>query len=403
MLLLLHSIVSHIIIIASSCARADRYYMQPKAYSYASHHHTRSESFLDRRLLRLRGGENDVTTASTNQLASPAAKSPYEYVPVTALDDYGQSTQLRHAMESAKRYGTPVLACLCCTGNESPKEDAILICSLQRPRLGVIASSYEPNGIVTKEKVKDKNIHSSIQGLVRVLTTRDDSNTVAPIPRHSLHTALVATGLQADASFLINKLQTHAISKYWFRYDVLPRGEMILRMVREILLDFLGYDWREEMGSSSSSGGIGSAAPSYNDDEEESTRAGRPLGVCTFLLELDSSNFEESPSLTVIKANGSSERYAAHAMGVGSDLGNKRLCQKWRKSISDVCAKEMMRTILKEIAVEKGWLPEENRDKKDYATENESYESLGESYGSDLTIVCETVTRDGIAVDYFNL
>ena len=399
MVLLVNSIVSYIIIIASSCAQANRYYLQPKTYAYTSY--TRSTSFLDRRLLRLRGGENNVTTTSQNQ--SPA-KSPYEYVPVTALDEYGQSTQLRHAMESAKRHGTPVLACLCCTGNDGKsKEDAILICSLQRPRLGVIASSHEPNGIVTKDKTKNKKIHSSIRGMVRVLTTRDDSDNVAPIPRHSLHTALVATGLQADTSFLINKLQTHAISKYWFRYNVLPQGEMILRMVREILLDFLGYDWNEEMGSSSLSGGIGSAASSYNDDQEESTRAGRPLGVCTFLLELDSSNLEECPSLTVIKANGSPERYVAYAMGIGSGLGNKRLSQKWRKAISDAHAKDIMRTILKEIAVEKGWLPEGNKYKKDDAIGNEISQSLGESYGTDLTIVYETVTRDGIEVDYFKL
>ena len=35
--------------------------------------------------------------------------SPFEYVPVTALDDYGRSTQLRHAVESSTRHDRPGL------------------------------------------------------------------------------------------------------------------------------------------------------------------------------------------------------------------------------------------------------------------------------------------------------
>lgn len=354
--------------------------------------------------LRFRGGANDVTT-TTQRLPSSSTdgKSPYEYVPVTALDDYGQSTQLRHAIQSAARYGTPVLACLCCTntcdGSETKTQNAVLVCSLQRHRPGVVGNSYHYNSIVRDASRSD--VHPSIQGVVKILATRDDSVTrisdpATAMPQHSLQAALIATGLQSDSNFLIIKLQSHLISKYWFRYDALPYGEVLLRMVREILLDFLGYDWSEEVGSSSLSGGIGSAAPSANDNENDSARAGRPLGVCTFLLELDQRASNDPPSLTVIKANGSSDKYVAYAMGIGSDLGNKRLSQRWRRGMSVDEAEDSMREILKEIAVDRGWLPEDDAKNES----NITVESLDENSGKDLTIVIETVSRDGIDTKY---
>lgn len=77
-------------------------------------------------------------------------------------------------------------------------------------------------------------------------------------------------------------------------------------------------------------GGIGSAAPSYDEQDEEngnggssSSRAGRPLGVSSFLLGIDPSSGKQIPSsLTVIKANGASQQYEANDMGVGSQLAN---------------------------------------------------------------------------------
>ena len=185
--------------------------------------------------------KNEVTnkqkqTATTS--TSNTEQSPFEYIPITALNDYGQSTQLKNAMESASRFGTPVLACICCQDNENEvdntdqsKEDridnTIVVCSLQRPRPGVIATSPPicSSSITTKTSSSSKSsIHSSIQGMVRILSTRDDihPNSIPydssiDIPKHTLHTAIVTTGIQSDANFLLTQLQMH-ISKYWFRY-----------------------------------------------------------------------------------------------------------------------------------------------------------------------------------------
>ena len=107
-------------------------------------------------------------------------KSPYEYIPITALNDYGQSIQLRHAMESASRYGTPILACLCCSDNsehENSKqhlvtENAIVICSLQRPRLGIVAPSISSDGASSQEYAAEhQNAAEQLMFLKHMTTT----------------------------------------------------------------------------------------------------------------------------------------------------------------------------------------------------------------------------------------
>ena len=370
--------------------------------------------------MSLRGGgeseEGVVAQQSREQTAAnPNQQSPFEYIPITALDDYGSSTQLRHAMESANKFGTPVLACICChngdddDNNNEGVENAIVVCSLQRPRPGVISPSPSTSSVVSISSTSKS--HPSIQGMVRPLATRDDINNPTSssddndIPKHALHTAIVTTGIQSDANFLLNQLQTH-ISKYWFRYDTLPSPSSggattqqltVVKMVRDILLDCLGYDWTMEVNSGQISGGIGSAAPSYDEGEDGdenggSSRAGRPKGVCTFLLGLDSSTKTHLPSLTVVKANGASQQYVAHAMGVGSQLANDRLSQKWRRRMRQTEAKDMMKEILKEVAMEKGWLTDGG---DDGTTEGKK--------GSGLTVACEIVTSRGIEIEYIPL
>ena len=374
--------------------------------------------------------KNEVTPSkqkqSTTTSSSTTEQSPFEYIPITALNDYGQSTQLKNAMESASRFGTPVLACICCKDNaenstdqskEDRSENTIVVCSLQRPRPGVIATSPPTcsSSITTKTSSSSKSsIHSSIQRMVRILSTRDDvhPNSIPydssiDIPKHTLHTAIVTTGIQSDANFLLTQLQMH-ISKYWFRYDTIPStsssdgissslsspSSTVTKMVRDVLLDCLGYDWSNEVNSAKVSGGIGSAAPSYNEQEDDEDdrpqRAGRPLGVCTFLLGLDSST--EFPYLTVIKANGSSQQYVAQAMGRGSDLGNDLLSQKWRRGMTCKEAKEMMISVLKDIAKEQGWIIDDDDD--DGSTEGRDGEWV---------VSCETVSSSGIDIEHKKL
>ena len=172
---------------------------------------------------------------------------------MTALDDYGQSVQLWHAMESASRLGTPVLACMCCANDdnnegesdEEKMEDAILVCSLQRPRPGVIVPRPPRGGVVSMPSCGGREgkspvfkAHPSIRGMVRPLATRDN---VGRVPGHGLHLAMVTTGLRPDAEFLPNRLRSH-LSNYWLRYDRLPPPDspLLPKMARDMLLDFMG-------------------------------------------------------------------------------------------------------------------------------------------------------------------
>jgi len=367
----------------------------------------------------------DPRQLATSSFEKPSLPSPYDYIPITALDDYGQSTQLRHAMESAARYGTPVLACIFCdeeddnttiknseAENNNKIENAILVCSLQRPRMGVVSNRPPTMNTIMKIKQTSDQVHPSIQGIVKVIATRDDyrptfsTESEDDIPPHTLHTAMVCTGVQTDALFLQSQLQSHFTSSYWFRYNSLPSTATsnmysiptaVVKMVRDILLDCLGYDWSNEVGSGKVSGGIGSAAPSYseNENDDSAVRPGRPLGVSTFLLGLDSRAFgsestKAPPSLISIQANGASEQYVAQAMGMSANLGNERLSQQWKRCMNRREVKNMVRQIFEEIAREVGWI-------------DESSDVSQSKAGTGLTIVCETVTSKGIEIEFLLL
>ncbi|KAL3804438.1 hypothetical protein ACHAW5_003484 [Stephanodiscus triporus] len=233
----------------------------------------------------------------------------------TALDDFGWSTQLRHAVESSTRHGTTVLACACLRGgdfardddldNDGAIEDAIVVCSLQRPRPGVVVAcpltepgaSFPPyvRGMV-QTLATDDNVNDNDTGseMTMTITLSSSSSSLS----HVHHMAIGIAGVRPDADYLSNRLRTH-LNRHWFRYDSLPptsttRGGALVKMAGDVLLDCLGYDRADEVGWGRASGGIGSAAPGRGDDGDgdgddgdEEQRAGRPLGVCAFLLELD--------------------------------------------------------------------------------------------------------------------
>ncbi len=390
-------------------------------------------------LLSFRGGSSSSNSqrnqSSLSKNDNNNEKSPFEYIPINALNNYGQSTQLRHAMEAASRYGTPIIACLCSVDEEDEivvcntddvemdtsnsenqrRENAIVICSLQRPRMGVVAPSVPTGASSTNIRrystnVTPNNVHPSIQGLVKILATRDDVDNIDAAtqtnhdgPTHTLHTAIVSTGIQSDATFLLNQLQRH-FSKFWFRYNTLPSNTIaVVKMIQEVLLDCMGYDWSEEVGSAKISGGVGSAAPSYNENEDESNGssvAGRPLGLSSFLLSLanddatttTSSSFTPRPTITLIEANGSSEQYVARSMGVGAQKANELLSQKWKRGMSLVEVKDMIQEVLQEVAIERGWLPGHDEDT-----------SSGSTMHTELIIACETLTTRGIDIEFLPL
>jgi hypothetical protein len=68
----------------------------------------------------------------------------------------------------------------------------------------------------------------------------------------------------------------------------------------------------------------------------------------------------------------------------------------------------MMRDTLKEIAVERGWLPDDKlkasqKDIGETSASNLDTDIEGTRVCSELTMVCETVTSRGIEIEYYNL
>jgi 20S proteasome alpha/beta subunit len=309
---------------------------------------------------------------------------------------------------------------------------------LQRPRLGIIAPSIPTIGATSTNirryvSSNDNNpvkVHPSIQGLVKVLATRDDVDRAAvdatsqnnnnedgdDVPIHTLHTAIVSTGIQSDATFLLNQLQRH-FSKFWFRYNTLPMSTLaVVKHIREVLLDCMGYDWSMEVSSAKVSGGVGSAAPSYNENEDDdgaaAAAAGRPLGVSSFLLSFanddiitssSSSSYPPRPTITLIEANGSPEQYVARAMGVGAKRANELLSQKWKRGMSREEVKDMMQEILAEVAIERGWMfsDDDNDDGDDESISgSNSGVECDNAMHVGLTIACETLTTRGIDIEF---
>ena len=386
---------------------------------------------------------NDDDDDDSDENEKKSSSSPYnDYIPITALDDYGRSKQLQRAMQSSKRYGTPIVACICRSSSSSSSkeeeeegdsrshlvEDVIIVCSLQRlhTRTGVVAASA-----TTTTTTTTTTLPSSIHGMVRILATmdddeqhdkynnnNDDENDVENTfqrPRHTLQSALVVTGLVSDAEYLTDKLRIH-INKYWFRYDSSSsstNAAVVTKMTRDVLLDCMGYNRNDETMSGSVSGGIGSAAaPSSSsggnddDEDEQQQRAGRPLGICAFLLGIGSKHLYRPSCITVIEANGVSEEYVAYAMGMGSEIANLELAKKWRRHMGQNEAVDMMKGILQGVAKERGWLEDSITRTEEEVNEEEEEEKNKEDddkRDADLMVVCEIVSSRGINTQYIKL
>jgi len=103
--------------------------------------------------------------------------------------------------------------------------------------------------------------------------------------------------------------------------------------------------------------------------------------------------------LTVIEANGASQRYVARAMGIGSDVANEELSRKWRRRMGQREAVDMMRGILGVIARERGWLLAEEEGE----TDGDGVCRGGAGDDGEFTVVCETVTSRGIDIQFVTL
>jgi 20S proteasome alpha/beta subunit len=161
-------------------------------------------------------------------VTASSSGSPSSYTSVRALDQFGNSVQLKHAREAADRHGRLVVAA---AGNDN----TVVVVSLgNRPM-----------------------VHSI------TLPTRDNND-----EDDSHHLALCCTGVKGDANWLIAQVQEH-VARIWERYNHHPYSPAIAHLVARLLGSFGGEDVDQEWQSSI---------------RRESVEWARPFGIQTMIL-----------------------------------------------------------------------------------------------------------------------
>lgn len=157
------------------------------------------------------------------------ASSPY--IPVTALDKFGNSVQLQNARQAAIRHGRLLVA--------AKFKESIVVVSVDTPKLGHLS----PNKILE------------------------------PVWSNS-DTYLACTGIKADATFVILTMRDYC-KQLWERTNVEQISQERLTLIlSNTLLEFMGYNRQAEL-----SDGI-----STPQEEKETTTWARPLGIQTLIL-----------------------------------------------------------------------------------------------------------------------
>jgi 20S proteasome alpha/beta subunit len=169
---------------------------------------------------------SSLVTASSSSSGNPSS-----YTSVRALDQFGNSVQLKHAREAADRHG----------------------------RLVVAAAAGNDNTVVVVSLGNRPMVHS-------ISLPTQDNNDDATTSHH--HLALCCTGVKGDANWLVAQVQEHA-AQIWERYNHHPYSPAIAHLVARLLGSFGGEDVDQEWQSSI---------------RRESVEWARPFGIQTMIL-----------------------------------------------------------------------------------------------------------------------
>ena len=154
-----------------------------------------------------------------------ATASTPSYTSVRALDEYGNSVQLKHASEAVQRHGRLVLA------GQSSSDETVVVSFGARPLLHPITLFIGDDSV---------------------------SNTVA----------ICCTGVKGDANWLVGQMQSHS-KRVWERYNHPLDAAAAAHAVSRLLGSFNGDDIKQEWQSS---------VP------REKAQWARPLGIQTMLM-----------------------------------------------------------------------------------------------------------------------
>ena len=265
------------------------------------------------------------------------------YIPVAALDEYGQSSQLRNALLASSKHGKLVIAAIS-EPSESEKQlsPSIVVCSFfdNSKNLGVIN-------------------HDIPKSLINVICKGDDDCDCS-------YTALVCSGFKSDTILLVKLLREYA-QRVWDYYDIVAGSGRVAEALAEIKLTCMGYNVEDEVTD-----GAGSVIL----DSEFSMA--RPFGVSSFVLGIDALQKYKRASLITVDPSGVMEEWKANALGRHSDEARKMLECRWSPGMSAKEVRDMCVAIIQKIYLE-----------------------LDESIKG--SIFCETLTDGGVEKHIFPL
>lgn len=175
-------------------------------------------------------------------LVAASSPNPSSYASVRALDQFGNSVQLKHAREAARRHGSLVVA----------------------------ASGGKDNNVVVVSLGNRPMLHS-----ITLPTLEDDDS--------SCSLALCCTGVKGDANWLVHEVHLQ-VAKIWERYNHHPSSPAIAHLVARLLGSFGGEDVDQEWQSSI---------------PRESADWARPLGIQTMIAST------KEPSILMLEPSGS--------------------------------------------------------------------------------------------------
>lgn len=188
-------------------------------------------------------------------LASVDAQS--SYMSVRALDEYGHSVQLKHAVEAARRHGRLVIA------GQSASNETVVVSFGQKPVVHLVSLSTVASFQQTND-VRNERVAAAAFDAV----------------------ALCCTGIKGDASWLIDRVREHC-TEIWNRYDHHLDAPAVSHVVSRLLGSFQGEDMDAEWQP-----GV----------KREKSSWARPLGIQTLILSQQTPILLVEPSGRVLAA-----------------------------------------------------------------------------------------------------
>jgi 20S proteasome subunit alpha 5 len=164
----------------------------------------------------------------------------------------------------------------------------------------------------------------------RVTSSLLEQHSIEKVFEVDTHLGVATSGLAADARTLVDRMRVDA-QNHRFTYDEPLRPESLMASLSDVMIAF------------------GEGEGDDDDDDKKEARMGRPFGASLLLAGLDRAD----PQLWCIDPSGTYVRYAAHAIGSGSEGARTLLQERYRRDLSLAEAETLVLRVVAETMEEK--------------------------------------------------